>query len=143
MKQTPQSGSSVLQCLGDEHTDRSPAIHKRTRHKTNLSQGRPPIGRLVMSLTALPLLVGIALAAEPLSDAQMDNLTAGRRGIAVPREQHGDLVGGPRRLGAILLLVWGQRLGKFLDCVCQGHAPHWRYRHGLPRSKPPELVARP
>ena len=50
----------------------------------DLPKRRSVLERLIVGAAALPFLLGIASAAEPLSDAQMDNLTAGRRAIVVP-----------------------------------------------------------
>jgi hypothetical protein len=50
----------------------------------DLPKRRSMLERLIVGAAALPFLLGIASAAEPLSDAQMDNLTAGRRAIVAP-----------------------------------------------------------
>ena len=49
-----------------------------------LPKRRSVLERLIVGAAALPFFLGIASAAEPLSDAQMDNLTAGRRAIVAP-----------------------------------------------------------
>jgi hypothetical protein len=65
-------------------TTRSAAAHGATVGRRDPAKRRSALERLIIGIAALPFLFGIASAAEPLSDAQMDNLTAGRRGIATP-----------------------------------------------------------
>jgi hypothetical protein len=59
----------------------------------DLAKRRSARNRLLIGVAALPFLLGTASAAEPLSDSQMDSVTAGRRGITVP-------------LGANEMAVW-------------------------------------
>jgi hypothetical protein len=57
---------------------------KPPRTGPNSLQRWSPIGRVVLAFAALPFLLAVSSAAEPLSDAQMDNLTVGRRAIVAP-----------------------------------------------------------
>jgi hypothetical protein len=84
VKQASNSIPPVCPCHSHDHADHYAAVRKRAVARFNFPQRRSPVLRLLIGLAALPFLFDVALAAEPLSDAQMDNLTAGRRGITVP-----------------------------------------------------------